>query len=125
MAEMTISINSRPFQIMCRDGEENEVSRLAEDLAARVATLKQSAPKAGDSHLLVLAGLMLASELRDLRRDVEAIRNDVSKAAGARSDLTAKMDDMEDAVAAALVLAAEKVEAMVEPVGETDDETRR
>lgn len=118
MAEMTISINSRPFQIICRDGEENEVSRLAEDLAARVATLKKTAPRAGDSHLLVLAGLMLASELRDLRRDVEAIRDDVSKAAGARTDLTSKMDDMEDAVAAALLLAAEKVEAMIQPVDE-------
>ena len=115
MAEMTISINSRPFQIMCRDGDEAEVSRLAEDLAARVATLKQTAPRAGDSHLLVLAGLMLASELRDLRRDIEAIRQDVSKAGSARSDLTAKMDEMEDAVAAALVLAAEKVERLIEP----------
>lgn len=121
MAEMTISINSRPFQIMCRDGEEQEVSRLAEDLAARVAKLKQTAPKAGDSHLLVLAGLMLANELRDLRRDVEAIRDDVSKAAGARTDLSTKMDDMEDAVAAALVLAAEKVEAMVTPSEEAQD----
>ena len=122
MAEMTISVNSRPFQIMCRDGDEPEVSKLAEDLAERVAKLKQTAPGAGDSHLLVLAGLMLASELRDLRRDVEAIRDDVSKAAGARTDLNAKMDDMEDAVATALVLAAEKVESMLQPLDDAAQE---
>ena len=83
MAEMTISINSAlPNHVSAM--AKKMVSRLAEDLAARVATLKQTAPKAGDSHLLVLAGLMLASDQRDLRRDVEAIRDDVSKAAGAR-----------------------------------------
>lgn len=120
MAEMTISINSRPFQIMCRDGDEPEVSKLAEDLAARVANLKKTSGRAGDSHLLVLAGLTLASELRDLRREVEAIRDDVSKAGTARVSLNEKMDDMEDAVAAALVMAAEKVENLLEPLEPTD-----
>lgn len=119
MAEMTISINSRPFQIMCRDGDEPEVTKLAEDLAERVALLKKTAPRAGDSHLLVLAGLMLASELRDIRRDIEVIREDVSKAGVARTDLTSKMDEMEDAVAAALTLAAEKVESLIDPTDET------
>ena len=37
MAEITVSVNSRPFQVVCRDGEEAQVSQLAEDLAARVA----------------------------------------------------------------------------------------
>lgn len=120
MAEMTISINSRPFQIMCRDGEEPEVSKLAEELAARVAEIRKTAPRAGDSHLLVLAGLTLASELRDLRRDVDAIRDDVSKAGSARGDLIAKMDDMEEAVTAAILLAAEKVESLIEPVEPSD-----
>jgi cell division protein ZapA len=117
---MTISINSRPFQIMCRDGDEAEVSKLAEDLAARVALLKKTANRAGDSHLLVLAGLMLASELRDMRHEVDAIRDDVSKAGTARTSLNEKMDDMEDAVAAALVLATEKVERLLEPFEEAE-----
>ena len=40
MAELTISINSRPFAIACADGEEQRVSRLAEDLAARLGEVK-------------------------------------------------------------------------------------
>lgn len=118
MSEMTISVNSRPFQVMCRDGEEAQVTQLAEDLAARVATIKKYNEKAGDSHLLVLAGLTMCSELRDMKRDIEAIRLDVAKAGSARESLGEKMDDMEDALSAALVLAAEKVEAMLPPLDE-------
>ena len=58
MAELTISINSRPFAIECADGEEQRVSRLAEDLAARLGEVKKNVSGAGDSHLLVLVGLM-------------------------------------------------------------------
>ena len=119
MAEMTISINSRPFQIMCRDGDEAQVTQLAEDLAGRVASIKKLNQEAGDSHLLVLAALTLCSELRDVKRDIEAIRLDVAKAGSARETLGEKMDDMEDVLTAALVLAAEKVEAMLPPVDES------
>ena len=115
MSEMTISINSRPFQVLCRDGEEAQVTQLAEDLAARVAAIKKLNEKAGDSHLLVLAGLTLCSELRDMKRDIEAIRLDVARAGSARETLGEKMNDMEDALTAALLLAAEKVEAMLPP----------
>ena len=73
MSEMTISINSRPFQVVCRDGEEAQVTQLAEDLAARVADIKKLNERAGDSHLLVLAALTLCSELRDMKREIEAI----------------------------------------------------
>ena len=49
MAELTISINSRPFAIACADGEEQRVSRLAEDLAARLGEVKKNVSGAGDS----------------------------------------------------------------------------
>ena len=67
MAELTISINSRPFAIACADGEEQRVSRLAEDLAARLGEVKKNVNGAGDSHLLVLVGLTLCDELNQLK----------------------------------------------------------
>jgi cell division protein ZapA len=115
MSEMTISINSRPFQVMCRDGEEAQVTQLAEDLATRVAEIKKLNERGGDSHLLVLAALTLCSEIRDMKREIEAIRLDVAKAGSARETLGEKMGDMEDALVAALELAAQKVEDMMPP----------
>ncbi len=113
MSEMTVLINARPFQIMCADDEENQVMQLAEDLAARVADIKKEVRRVGDSHLLVLAGLTLCNELRDVQREIAEIKVDIDKAGVAREAINERMSDMEDTVGEALTLAAEKVEAML------------
>ena len=117
MAEMTIQVNERSYQIMCRDGDEAEVSKLAVDLAARVAAIAKNMNQTatiGDSHLLVLASLTLLSEMRDLQHDKAAVESDVGKAGAARENLSTRLDDMEQAVVAALTQAAEKIEAMAQ-----------
>ena len=96
MAEITVSINSRPFQVVCRDGEEAQVTQLAEDLAARVATIKKGNEKAGDSHLLVLAGLVLSNDVRDLRRELDALRQEMSEAGRSREALSGRVNEIED-----------------------------
>jgi cell division protein ZapA (FtsZ GTPase activity inhibitor) len=117
MAEMTIQVNERSYQIMCRDGDEAEVSKLAADLAARVAAIAKNMNQTatiGDSHLLVLASLTMLSEMRDLQHDKAAVESDVGKAGAARENLSTRLDDMEQAVVAALTQAAEKIEAMAQ-----------
>jgi|SaaInl6LU_22_DNA_1037377.scaffolds.fasta_scaffold00377_26 cell division protein ZapA len=117
MAEMTIQVNERSYQIMCRDGDEAEVSKLAADLAARVAAIAKNMNQTatiGDSHLLVLASLTLLSEMRDLQHDKAAVESDVGKAGAARENLSTRLGDMEQAVVAALTQAAEKIEAMAQ-----------
>lgn len=117
MAELTISINSRAFQIMCADGEEAQVKKLAEDLATRVGSLKDRSAQAGDSHLLVLAGLTLCSELRDLHRDMANTKDELKRLNEARGALNERINDMEETIADALTSAAERVEALLEETG--------
>jgi cell division protein ZapA len=117
MAELTISINSRAFQIMCADGEEAQVKKLAEDLATRVGSLKDHSAQAGDSHLLVLAGLTLCSELRDLHRDMANTKDELKRLNEARGALNERINDMEETIADALTSAAERVEALLEETG--------
>src|SRR6056300_1225343 len=123
MAEMTIHVNERSYQIMCRDGDEAEVSKLAADLAARVATIARDMNQSatvGDSHLLVLASLTMLSEMRDLQHDKDAVESDVGKAGAARENLSTRLDDMEQAVMAASTQAAEKIEAMAQTNADGD-----
>ena len=114
MAEMTVSINSRPFQIVCRDGEETQVTQLAEDLAARVAAIKKGNEKAGDSHLLVLAGLMMCSDLRDLKRELDAMKLDMVRAGTSREELAGRVSDMELSLEKALNAAADRIEGLLD-----------
>lgn len=113
MAEITVSVNSRPFQVVCRDGDEAQVTQLAEDFATRVASTKKGNEKAGDSHLLVLTGLMLCNDVRDLKRDLEAVRREVAEAGKSRAALSARVNEIEDVLSTALISAAEKIEAIV------------
>ena len=113
MAEMTVSINSRPFQIVCRDGEEAQVMQLADDLAARVADIKKGNEKAGDSHLLVLAGLVLSSELRDLKRELDEMKLEMVRAGTSREELAGRVGEMETTLEKALNGAAERIENLL------------
>lgn len=113
MAEITISVNSRPFQVVCRDGEEAQVTQLAEDFAARVATIKKGNEKASDSHLMVLTGLMLCNDIRDLKHELDAVRRDTAEASKSRDALSARVDEIEEVLSLALNSAAEKIEAIL------------
>ena len=113
MAEITVSVNSRPFQVICRDGEETQVSQLAEDLAARVAGIKKGNEKAGDSHLLVLAGLVLCNDVRDLKRELDAVRQEITEAGRSREALSVRVNEIEEVLSEALNAAAEKIEAIL------------
>ena len=118
MAEMTITVNDRAFQIMCRDGEEPQVSKLAADLAGRVEEISKAMGPSnlvGDSPLLVLTSLTLLSEMRDLQEAIESLKNDTGNLGQASESLTSRVDEMEATVVAALTEAAEKVEAMMAP----------
>ena len=112
MAELTISINSRPFAIACADGEEQRVSRLAEDLAARLGEVKKNVNGAGDSHLLVLVGLTLCDELNQLNDQIEGVRQDVEAAGKTRMELEKQVKEFEKLIATSLVSATEKIQSL-------------
>ena len=114
MAELTISINSRPFAIACADGEEQRVSRLAEDLAARMGEVKKNVSGAGDSHLLVLVGLTLCDELNQLNDQIEGVRQDVEAAGKTRMELEKQVKEFEKLIATSLVIATEKIQSLSE-----------
>ena len=67
MPQVTIAINGRPYAIACDAGEEERIRQLAKAIDARVSAFAKEAPQAGESRLLVMAALMLADELHDLR----------------------------------------------------------
>ena len=116
MAELTISINSRPFAIACADGEEQRVSRLAEDLAARLCEVKKNVSGAGASHLLVLGGLTLCDELNQLNDQIEGVRQDVEAAGKTRMELEKQVKEFEKLIATSLVSATEKIQSLSEHI---------
>ena len=79
MAKVSVTVNGRRYDIGCDDGQEAHVFRLAEDLDRRVGALAAGVGQVGEARLLVLVALMLADELADARRDLEAARGAVGE----------------------------------------------
>jgi cell division protein ZapA len=70
MAETSVQIASRPYQIRCRDGEEPHLARLAALVEEKARLAQQGTPGLTEVRTLLFAALFLADELNDLRKEV-------------------------------------------------------
>ena len=72
MAQVTIKINGYAYNIGCKDGEEDHLFAMAEQIEDRVTKARSLGSQSGESKLLVMAALIMADELHDLALDVKA-----------------------------------------------------
>lgn len=69
MAEMTLTIGGRQYQIHCRDGEEAQLDHLAAIVDAKARQARQATPGLTEVRQLLFAALFLADELADVKRE--------------------------------------------------------
>lgn len=67
MAQLTIKVNGYAYSVGCEDGQEPHLRAMADQVETRVAELKALGGQSGEAKLLLLAALMMADELYDLR----------------------------------------------------------
>ncbi|MCU0985007.1 MAG: cell division protein ZapA [Acetobacteraceae bacterium] len=70
MPQVTLKINGFSYTLGCPDGQEGNLQALGSELDKRVASIKAQVGNLGEARLLVMAGIMLADELADLKREV-------------------------------------------------------
>lgn len=71
MAQVTIRINGYAYTVGCEDGQEAHLQRMATDIEQRVSGIKALGQQSGEARLLMLAALLLADELHDLKAGAE------------------------------------------------------
>lgn len=67
MAEITIQVAGRAYDVACRDGEEDQLMRLARLVDAKAEQVRAAVGGGGETRQLLLAALLLADELNDIR----------------------------------------------------------
>ena len=67
MAQVSLQINGYPYVIGCADGEEEHLLSLAAGLDTRIEEIKTATGLTGEGRLLVMAAMVLADEVHDLR----------------------------------------------------------
>ena len=102
MAEVEITVNGRGYLMACDDGQEEHLANLGRHLGNKVRELTQSYGQVGDARLLVMASILIADELYDLRAELDELRQ----------RFETRYADNEAAIAERLDALAERLEAV-------------
>lgn len=112
MAQVSVTINGRVYRMACDDGQEDHLTRLARELDARIARLRDSFGEIGDTRLTVMAALMVADELAESKRSVKSVEQEIESFKEARAVLGDRFEANERVVAEAIENAAERIEQL-------------
>lgn len=74
MAQVTVKINGYAYTVGCEDGQEGHLQAMAAQVEGRIDSIKALGGSSGEARLLVLASLLMADELHDVRLELEAAR---------------------------------------------------
>jgi cell division protein ZapA len=107
MAQVTITIRGRQYQIACDDGQEAHLARLGRYLDERAAQLVASTGAISEPLLLVMVGLVVADELADAAAEIESVTaaaegQDLAEADAALAEAIGAVADRVEQVAAKL-----------------------
>jgi cell division protein ZapA len=80
MAQVTIRINGYAYTLGCEDGQETHLEAMAGEVDQRIDNIKAAIGQSGEARLLVLAALMMADELHDLKAEFAAMRKTLARA---------------------------------------------
>ncbi len=67
MAEVSVRVNGYVYSVGCEDGQEAHLQSMAGEVDARISSIKAVGAQSGESRLLLLAALLLADELSDMK----------------------------------------------------------
>ncbi|WP_029353176.1 cell division protein ZapA [Bosea sp. 117] len=117
MAHVTVSIAGRAYRMACDDGQEEHLTGLATEVDSRIDQLRSAFGEIGDQRLSVMAAITIADELAEARRQIRALEQDVANERGARDAALEQLGRTEQAVAGAVLGAAERLEQLARELG--------
>lgn len=101
MAEVGLVINAREYKVTCDDGQEDHLRGLGAILEEHLQELVSSVGQVGEARLLMMAGLLIADELKAAQA-----------AAAEEPGVQQGSDDQIDSTALALESCARRLEAI-------------
>jgi cell division protein ZapA len=123
MSHVSVTINSRQYRMACEDGQEEHLTRLANDLDRRISELRNRFGEIGDMRLAVMAALMVGDELLEAGKQLHQTKGELSALNAAFSAAAERSQTTEAAVAAALVSAAERIERLTRTLNQSLSES--
>jgi cell division protein ZapA len=119
MAQVNVTINGRHYRMGCEDGQEDHVTRLAEEIDGRIEQLRGAHGEIGDQRLTVMAALTVADELAEMGRRIRRLEEEIAALQDARVVAAERAQQSQATVVAALNLAAERIEDITRQINQS------
>lgn len=91
MAQVTVMVNGRPYQVGCEDGAEEHVSELAGFIDTHVQTLVKEVGQVGEARLLLMTAMLIADEMSNIFRERDDLKAELDEAVDRIAQLAAKL----------------------------------
>jgi cell division protein ZapA len=112
MAQVTVTIAEKVYRIACDDGQEPHLRRLAAEVDGKISQMRQTFGEIGDNRLTVMAAITFLDEREELRGRIAALEAEVARLGEVRQAVESALGQTERDVAAAIVDAAQRIEAV-------------
>ncbi|GAB4224497.1 MAG: cell division protein ZapA [Kiloniellaceae bacterium] len=113
MAQISLNVHGRSYQVTCDDGQESHLLQLAQHIDRKMADLEASVGQVGEQRLLFMACLLIADELYDAQRQVDGLKagrpGGAASGAGAAAGANGGSDEQ---ASRALDACAQRIEAI-------------
>jgi len=110
VTQVNVVINGRQFRMACEDGEEEHLTRLAQELDNRIGGLRTRFGEIGDARLTVMAALMIADELSEATKRFRQLESELTSMQDARAAAARRDQATHAALIAAFNSAAGRIE---------------
>ena len=86
MPQVTVRINGYSYTVGCEEGQEQHLAAMSHEVENRIDSIKALGGQSGEARLLVLAALLMADELHDLRIEADGLRAAGGRPARGKAD---------------------------------------
>jgi cell division protein ZapA len=119
MNHVNVTINGRQYRMACEEGQEVRLLRLAENLDARIESLRGKFGEIGDARLTVMAALTVCDELLDANNRIRSLEEEIVALRGVRMVAADRARVTQGAVSNALNAAADRIEKITQVLNRT------
>ena len=112
MAQVTISIDGKPYKMACDEGQESHLEKLGARFDQYVGHLKSSFGEIGDQRLLVMSGVMVMDEMQELERRITALETELAKVQDSAGKAERRLAEGGMGTERALATIADKLEGL-------------
>jgi cell division protein ZapA len=119
MNHVNVTINGRQYRMACEEGQEVRLLRLAENLEARIESLRGKFGEIGDARLTVMAALTVCDELLDANNRIRSLEEEIVALRGVRMAAADRARVTQGAVSNALNAAADRIEKITQVLNRT------